>query len=173
MEMMAPHVANLEVFELRRRYPIETGLSSFLLQRCINITALDTSLVPIDAKEYRMVLPKLPKLRTILIAAHEVLRTFEVLYHLAVYCERIETVGVNCYCTKEDKLMQDALLNLSARGKNLKMVTMQGFHVQKYIENLTDWTRGKELYGNVNFRLQTGEEMPEMRYGIQTAFGKY
>ena len=173
MESMVPCVSRLEVFEIRRRYPVRTGLIATLLQNCPNMVALDTSLIPIDAKHFRQFLPNMPKLKRILFAAHEALGTFDVLQQLLNHCREVEYVGVNCYHSNADKFMRHGLLTLASRSKKLKVIALQGFLVDKLLEKLKLATEGNPLYKHVSFECPMQIDIPSMQHGLDNSFMKY
>ena len=173
MESMVSCVSQLEVFEIRRRYPVRTGLIATLLRNCPNMVALDTSLIPIDAKHFRQFLPNMPKLKRILFAAHEALGTFDVLQQLLNHCREVEYVGVNCYHSNADKFMRHGLLTLASRSKKLKVIALQGFLVDKLLEKLKLSTEGNPLYNNVTFECPMQIDVPNMEHGLDSNFRKY
>ena len=174
MGSMLWNASRLEVFEIHRRSPVRSALLSALLTSCTNMVALDTSNIPIDAKYFRLFIPKMTKLQVIVIAAHEVLGTFDVLQKLMIHCSELEYVGVNCYHSNEDQFMRQGLLGLASHCKKLKVIGLEGFLVDSLIEKLKSITAGNEdLFNNVIFQSPIELDFPSMKNGLENEFKRY
>ena len=173
MQEMSDVAPNIEVFELRRRYPVETDNICILLSLCCNMTCLDISLTPVEAKYFYEFLPKMPTLRSILFAGHEALGTADIIRALRNNCKDIRSVGINYYHASEDVNLKEALLSMTIRSPKLEIVALQGLYVEELVKELQTLVENSTGVKKVKFLFPMTIDFPVMESGLDKALKKY
>ncbi|XP_065062462.1 uncharacterized protein LOC135689238 [Rhopilema esculentum] len=173
LNQMGAVSSSIEIFELRRRYPLNPSCVSALLCLCLNMQYLDISLTPVESKCFRNFLRNMPKLRQISFAGHETLGTSEILREIRRNCKDIENVSINYYHANRDESLKDALINMARHSPKLVTVALQGFFIQRLVHELQVIMEESIFCNKIRFLYSTTVELPCMKHGLENAFLKY
>ena len=173
LNQMGAVASSIEIFELRRRYPLKPSCVSTLLCLCLNMQYLDISLTPVESKCFRNFLRNMPKLRQISFAGHETLGTSEILREIRRNCKDIENVSINYYHANRDESLKDALINMARHSPKLVTVALQGFFIQRLVHELQVIMEESIFCNKIRFLYSTTVELPCMKHGLENAFLKY
>ena len=166
-------VQDLEVFELRRRYPINIDNVSILLRGCAKLKVLDVSLTPLEAKQFLEFLPYTTNLQRLYFAGHEALGTSEIIRYLGKYCRKMKHVLLNYYHANDDLNLKVALLEMTAMCPYLRSVAIQGLYVEDIISELRALSVSIPSARKVRFGYPMSFDVPPPSLSVYAAFKTY